>query len=268
MSRTQHYISVLLERLPKWELRSYEHQTSLDRLRDRISSAPDLREELQRLYKVKGFSDFSLCLLWIADKVERDPSLEESTLDEETLVFSLFRKAMGIVPAQPQEAPAEEPPQETFASGGYEPAPPEPAVEAPAPEEPSPRFAETASPAGESAAGDEHETRLARLLEQFLESVQSGNEDRRSLMADVLEESNRILAANSPREELNLFCRQLLEFIEYISSNQYLDDIRVMNILSNIQDPFTQWTRTDPSARAGVLDQANEILANFKTMFE
>ena len=42
MNRTQKYISLLLERLPKYELRSYEHQTSLDRIRDRVSSTSDI----------------------------------------------------------------------------------------------------------------------------------------------------------------------------------------------------------------------------------
>jgi len=82
MSRTQKYISLLLERLPKYELRSYEHQTSLDRIRDRISAASDINAELLYLYKVNNCADFALSLMWIADKVEKDISKEESTIDE------------------------------------------------------------------------------------------------------------------------------------------------------------------------------------------
>ena len=95
MSKAQNYLSVLLERLPKWELTSYEHQTSLDKLRDHISSASDLKRELNQLYRVKGFSDFALSLMWIVDKVEKGATPEESTLAEETLVFSYFRQAVG-----------------------------------------------------------------------------------------------------------------------------------------------------------------------------
>jgi hypothetical protein len=69
MNRSQKYISILLERLPKWELRSYEHQTSLDRIRDRITSASNIQSELQSLYRVNGFSEFALSLMWIAEKV-------------------------------------------------------------------------------------------------------------------------------------------------------------------------------------------------------
>ena len=108
MSRSQKYISILLERLPKWELRSYEHQTSLDQIRDRVSSASDIQAELLSLYRVKDFSDFALSLMWIADKVEKDPTLEESTLAEETLVFAKFRQALGDVSSPTQEStPAE-----------------------------------------------------------------------------------------------------------------------------------------------------------------
>ena len=97
MNRTQKYISLLLERLPKYELRSYEHQTSLDRIRDRVSSTSDIHAELLHLYKVKDCADFALSLMWVADKVEKDLTKDESTIDEETLVFSKFRQAIGDV---------------------------------------------------------------------------------------------------------------------------------------------------------------------------
>ncbi len=103
MNRSQKYISILLERLPKWELRSYEHQTSLDRIRDRITSASDIHMELDSLYKVKGFAEFALSLMWIVDKVEKDNTLDESTLAEETLVFEKLRLALGDIPVQSEE---------------------------------------------------------------------------------------------------------------------------------------------------------------------
>jgi hypothetical protein len=102
MIRSQKYLSILLERLPKWELRSYDHQTYLDQIRDRISSAADIQAELRSLYQVKGFANFVLSLMWIADKVEKDPTLEESTLAEETLVFSKFREAVGDISGDQQ----------------------------------------------------------------------------------------------------------------------------------------------------------------------
>jgi hypothetical protein len=69
-------------------------------------------------------------------------------------------------------------------------------------------------------------------------------------------------------EDYKQFCKLLTEFLEYISNNQYMDDVRVMNILSNIQDPFAQWAHSAPENRSGLLDPVNDILRDFKTMFE
>ena len=288
MNRTQKYISLLLERLPKYELRSYEHQTSLDRIRDRVSSASDIHAELLSMYKVKDFTDFAVSLMWIADKVEKDSTKEESTIDEETLVFSKFRQAIGEVPPAGQE------PQSAGSMfdlpGSQESVPtstPEPDLEfTPLAQReigsnPSLEstidsifgaasqghgMAQTAG--GGSTSGTEQEQRFAVLLEQFLESVQSGNDDRTKLLSDTINECNTVITAGSAEEDYMQFCKSLIEFLEYISNNQYLDDVRVMNILSNIQDPFAQWARTKPSNRIGILASVNDTLRDFKTMFE
>jgi hypothetical protein len=288
MSRTQKYISLLLERLPKYELRSYEHQTSLDRIRDRVSSTSDIQAELSYLYKVKGCADFALSLMWIADKVEKDFTKEESTIDEETLVFSKFRQAIGDVSPSGQESDTagtvfDLPGSQEFGSTPT-PAPksvfnlssppelesipaPEPTIDA--------IFGATAQTpeltqpmSGGSTSGNEQELSFALLLEQFLESVQSGNDDRKKLLSDIINECNAVLAAGSATEDYKQFCQLLTEFLQYISNNQYLDDVRVMNILSNIQDPFAHWARNKPNNRTGVLDAVNDILRDFKTMFE
>ncbi len=288
MSRTQQYISILLERLPKYELRSYEHQTTLDRIRDRVSSTSDIHAELLQLYRVKDCADFALSLMWIADKVEKDLTKEESTIDEETLVFSKFRQAVGDVSPSEQEsntagttfdipgsqefgsAPSSEPKLEFDLSSPPEfgsISAPEPTIDAifgeaaQTPEIPQPT-------GGGSTSGNEQELSFALLLEQFLEAVQSGNDVRTKLLSDIISKCNTVLAAGSAPEDYKQFCKLLTEFLQYISNNQYLDDVRVMNILSNIQDPFAQWARSKPNDRTGVLDSVNDILRDFKTMFE
>jgi hypothetical protein len=277
MNRTQKYISLLLERLPKYELRSYEHQKNLDRIRDRISSAPDIHEELVYLYRVKDCADFALSLMWIADKVEKDSAKEESTIDEETLVFSKFRQAMGD--ASPSDQGSEFagtimdlPGLQGFRSPS--PSPPE-SMSVPSSEPPidtifgtTAQFPDISQPASSgSPASTEQERGFAVLLEQFFESVQSGNDDRTKLLSNIVDECNRVLASVAAAEDYKQFCRLLTEFLQYISDNQYLDDVRVMNILSNIQDPFSQWARST-SDRTGLLDPVNDILRDFKTMFE
>lgn len=288
MNRTQRYISLLLERLPKYELRSYEHQTSLDRIRDRVSSTSDIHAEFLYLYQVKDCADFALSLMWIADKVEKDLTKEESTIDEETLVFSKFRQSIGDV--SPSEEESDSTGTTTNLPGSQEfrststPAPESafslsspPVLESISTLEPTidsifgdaAQSSELIQPTkGGSTYGSEQERRLAILLEQFLESVQSGNDDRTKLLSDIIDECNIVLTTDSAAEDYKQFCKLLTEFLQYISNNQYLDDVRVMNILSNIQDPFAQWARSKPNDRTGVLDAVNDILRDFKTMFE
>jgi hypothetical protein len=288
MSRTQQYISILLERLPKYELRSYEHQTTLDRIRDRVSSTSDIHAELLQLYRVKDCADFALSLMWIADKVEKDLTKEESTIDEETLVFSKFRQAVGDISPSEQESntagttfdipgsqefgstPSSEPKLEFDLSSPPEfgsISAPEPTIDAIFGE--AAQTPEITQPTnGGSTSGNEQELSFALLLEQFLEAVQSGNDVRTKLLSDIISKCNTVLAAGSAPEDYKQFCKLLTEFLQYISNNQYLDDVRVMNILSNIQDPFAQWARSKPNDRTGVLDAVNDILRDFKTMFE
>jgi hypothetical protein len=293
MNRSQKYISILLERLPKWELRSYEHQTSLDRIRDRVTSASDIYAELNSLYQVKGFAEFALSLMWIADKVEKDTTLDESTLAEETFVFEKLRYALGDISASSQESASTTETVDLPSLPGFE-STSSPALEGmsmspsetlheltPSPEpEATPEVlldswgkepqapTQTPSMGGSTTMGIEQERGFANLLERLLESVQSGNDDRTILLSNVLGECNAVLTAGSTPEDYKQFCQLLVEFLQYISDNQYLDDIRVMNIVSNIQDPVNQWARSEQNNRTGLLDPAIEILRDFKTMFE
>ena len=293
MNRSQKYISILLERLPKWELRSYEHQTSLDRIRDRVTSASDIDTELNSLYQVKGFAEFALSLMWIADKVEKDATLDESTLAEETLVFEKLRYALGDISASSQESTSTAetldlpslPGFESTASPaltGMSMSPSEPLHEqTPSPEpEATPEVLldswgkepqappQAPSMGGSTTMGSEQEHGFASLLVRFSESVQSGNDDRMTLLSDVINECNTVVTADLVPEDYKQFCQLLVEFLQYISDNQYIDDIRVMNIVSNIQDPVNQWARSEQNNRTGLLDPAIEILRDFKTMFE
>jgi len=219
MINAQKYISVLLERLPKWELTSYDHQTYLDRLRDRISSATDLQGELERLYQVKNFSDFALSLMWISNKVEKGLTLEESTIDEENLVFAKYQQAMGITPTishKAPEGPNIAPPPQSFPSS-------EPQISASSMEsvwesqitqssaQPSSQFA------GGTTVGREQERTFAQLLERFLESVQSGTDDRTTLASDVINECNNLLNSDVIPDDYRQFCQLLVEFLKYIT---------------------------------------------------
>jgi hypothetical protein len=284
MNRSQKYISVLLERLPKWELRSYDHQTCLDQIRDRITSASDIQTELNSLYRVKGFAEFALSLMWIVDKVEKDTTMDESTLAEETLVFEKLRFALGDTTALSQEAASTPETTDLPSSTEFESSS---AMQEPFNEpKPSPNIAatpdvlldswgkepqasaETPSMDNSTILGADQILSFSTLLERLLESIQSGNDDRTTLLTDVINECNTVLAAKSVPEDYSQFCNLFVEFLQYISDNQFLDDIRVMNIVSNIQGPVSQWAQSEQDNRAGLLDPAIDILRDYKAMFE
>ena len=227
---------------------------------------------------MKGFADFALSLLWIADKVEKDPTMDESTLSEETLVFEKFRQGIGDVsdsseescpivslsglpssesePAIPEESPYVSEPSLT----------PEPTLDttwATAFQSPG----QTSQSSGDSNLEIEQEHGFAHLLEKFMESVQSGNDERTKLMSDLINTCNTVIASASAAADYKEFCQLLVEFLQYISDNQFLDDVRVMNIVSNIQLP-TQWAQSEKDNRAGLLNPAIDVLRDYKTMFE
>ena len=106
------------------------------------------------------------------------------------------------------------------------------------------------------------------MVEKFLEAVQSGNDNRTTLLSDIISECNVVIASSNASEDYKHFCSLLTEFLNYISVNEYMDDVRVMNMLSNIQDPFSQWAHSSTESRSGYLDSVIDILRDFKTMFE
>jgi hypothetical protein len=266
MTRSQEFLTMMLHRLPKWELSSYEHQANLDKIRERLTSANDVQEELRRLYAVKNYSEFAMSLMWMAEKAEHDAQKYDSTPEEDELVFSLYRKAIGesLAPAPPPSfeftLPAEEPKTN-------------PPVAEPASSNSLwgdlTSFGDAVSeqPLTAPAASSQVQS-FSTLLDQVLEAIQSGAEERITLLNRLVAECKNILAdANTP-EDCRSFCQPLHEFLDYVLAGELIDDIRVMNIISNIQGPFAQWEQAQPENRAGLLDGAIDILRDFKTMFE
>jgi hypothetical protein len=294
-------------------------------------------------------------LLWIAEKVERDPALLEPTPEEQNLTLEAFRRAIGdsgegfgvATPTEPvAEIPTETEPEtpsgfgleqtpevpidfpaepsfandlsvggsieqaETMSSFGPTPeqelsadalagfgppsepgamddtmagfgSPSEPLAEFPsAPslestpevlgdfpsfEQLEPGFS-TASPTGSEEGA---EVEFAKLVEQFVEAVQTGAENRDVIEEQVLAVCASTLAEGSAAsDDYRNFCQILSEFISYVMDNQLVDDIRVMNLLSNVTDPVWAWARADASSRAGILDAAYDVLRDYKSLFE
>lgn len=266
MTQAQQYIDTLLGHIPTWELKSIEDRNMFDEIKERLATSEDLTADLAALYRVKGLADFALCLLWIMEKAETNPWQSDPSADEENLVFTMFKKARGGESASSlldslSAGSASEPlsaqgQQSTNPFAGF-------SFESSA----SPQKSNTAVQSTGGAVSPEQEKNFANLLEKFLEAIQNAAEERISLMESMKAECRTFLALSSSTD-LHEFCRLILEFLDYVDDNQFIDDIRVMNIISNIQGPYLQWKENPPENRTGILDPALEILRDFKSMFE
>ncbi len=347
MSRSQQYIGSLFERIPKAALARADQQSAFDQIREKLGTTPDILEELKTLYKVKDFSDLALGLMWIAEKVENDPSRLEPTNDEEALVFSMFQRAYveeGSAPVtyapsvepEAEVAPASDvaptsevsapvldfpsalpestsqstvetlaetpqgfdfPSQETAAASPFDStlveslapsdaspsfdvfnAPP-PAEQAPTeiPVAPEATFGSEASPPADSPsptdeapvasapAGSEQEH--AALFEKFIEALQGATEDRMALLDQLVQRCHEVAASDAPQEYKD-YSQMLTTLLKSLTDNQMLDDVRAMNMLSAVLDPFSQWAKTDPGSRSGIIEPGVESLRGFIALFE
>lgn len=274
MTRSQQYVHSLMENVAEGQIASDAYRLTFGKIARRLAEAEDFEGELRNLYRVAGFSTFALSLMWIAEEVENNPAKTEYTMDEQQLVVSNFRYAVGDLESPPVGGEPESamPAPETFAAGPpEEPVTEMPAVldtEAPgvpeqvAPEEP-PAFSEM-PPAQPGSEAD-----FAGLMEKFVEAMQSGSADRDQLVQTVIAQSKAFVADESGApDDLREFCGFLLEFLQYIMENGFMDDVRVMNILSNVSSPVSSWAQAAPDGREGILAEGTEILRTFKSLFE
>jgi len=287
MTRSQAYINALMENVSEGQLASDEFRVVFGRIRERLTEGEDFDHELRALYKVTGLGDFALSLMWIAEQVDQNPSKTEYTPEEQAFVLDLFRAAVGDTSVAPLEetpqtpepveesppaAPVEAPAEDVFAGPPPE-QPVEESVEMPQnlQMETSGRIDESekaiyAAPPGPAS---DSQGNFPGLMEQFVEAMQSGSDDREQLLTSVLQESNVItpMGSGAP-DDLRDFCQYLVEFLTYIRENGFMDDVRVMNILSNVSSPVASWAEAPPDAREGRLAEGIEILRTFKSLFE
>ncbi len=279
MIRAQQYIQALMENVAEGQISSDDYRMTFAKIRRLLAGAEDFNAEMRRLYKVAGFSNFALALMWVAERVEADPSKLEYTPEEQSLIVSHFRFAIGDMESPPlgEESFAEPQSLESQFTPVQETPETPPAVEE-TPEMPDHLQMETAGPIDESektayapppgpASGSEGE--FAALMEKFVEAMQSGSDERDGLVQSVLAQSNTMMAEGSGvPDDLREFCGFLVEFLKYITENGFMDDVRVMNILSNVSGPVASWAQAPPDGRGGVLTEGTEILRTFKSLFE
>ena len=276
MNRAQQYINALFDRVPIWEF-PVESRNSFDSLKQRFSETSDVYAELRQLFRVNNFGDIAISLMWIAGTVDQDPTRLDPTAEDESMFTANLRTALL---GETAVAPSTSAPGDAFSSGaemfGG-------AVEdTPSPTEHDATFqtkdfgfgvqeaGSSSVPTSFSMTSGNITTDVAgfsSFLEKFLESVQSGSDDRMELLQG-LEASSQFVVSSDQPDEFKQFCKYLIEFLQYIVANQFLDDVRVMNLVTNIQEQFAQWAQASPSDRTGLLDNGIEILRDFKSMFE
>ena len=223
MTQANDVLQSILSNFPESELGSGEQQRVFEGIKSRLLGAPDAVEELKVLFKVKGFADFATGLMWMIDRAGKSSGQVTIGPEDETLLLSSFRRAVGDSnPADGAAAPAE---------------------------------------AGEWEKG------FASLVEQFAEAVQSGSGESKILLQDLVSECDS-LGTRGGGEEIVELSSLLAEFLKYISQTDLLDDVRVINILSNVSSVVTQWSSTPASARQGILEEALASLRDFKSHFE
>jgi hypothetical protein len=203
-----------------------------ENIKTRLVDAPDAAEELKNLYKVKGFSDFATGLMWMVDRAEKNPGKVSIGPEDETLLLSSFRKAVSEGPLEASEVAPE---QALGQKGG--------------------------------ATGESDPRVFAGQVEQFAEAVQSGSGGMRMLQEDLAADCESI-AQEGGAPDLVEFATLFGDFLKFISEGELFDDVRVINILSNISSTVSGWANAPADGRAGLLEEALNVLRDFKTHFE
>jgi len=248
------YIDILLDAISNEPFPSEDQREMLLTIKGHLAAVPDLGEELKRLYKVEHFTEFAIALMWIQQQVDLDPGRSEPAPDDQYLVSMKFRQAFsgGSSESEPSQSVVEE-----------EPAAAEPARQDP-PQVPG---AEERPPVAYDP--DAPEETFPQLLDKFVIAAQAGVDDKIKLLEKVMSAAAEIGQPESDySSDLQEFCSTLLEFLSYAKRNEYMDDVRTMNILSTISDVASSWSSASIEARSGLLSDGIRALTDAQSHYE
>ena len=260
MTHIQVVVDALFERFPPEELGGGSERGQFERLRSTLTETEEWPGTLRRLYQAEQCDELALGLMWLTERLGAEPERREPGPEEEEVFFRALRRGLGLQQAEfgrfaAEAMPTFSEPQPDQTGAGPGDVASEPVV--------SP-FTE----GGPETEGTSDPEIFGRILERFLEAVQSGSDDRASLLERLRASCTMIGSDASTGEEYQRYAVLIRDFLSYISEHQLLDDVRVMNLVTNIQDPFGQWLSTPEGDRAGILDQCHEMHKDFRTMFE
>lgn len=272
MTHVQTVVDALFERFPPQELGGGPERDLFERLRASLTGSQEWMGTLRRLYQAEQCDELALGLMWITERLEADADRREPGADEEEVFFRALRKGLGL--PQAGFGDLTEPAVEPTTSEQYQPKTYTPSEE-PQPDAIVESEAVASVPAPVDVTGGEGLVEgtsdpdiFGRLLERFLEAVQSGSDDRAEILERLRAGCAAIKSDPSSGEEYQRYAGLVDDFLGYINEHQLLDDVRVMNLVTNIQEPFGQWLSTPENERPGILDQGHEMHKDFRTMFE
>ena len=88
-----------------------------------------------------------------------------------------------------------------------------------------------------------------------------------ALLDQLVQRCHEVAASDAPQEYKD-YSQKLTTLLKSLTDNQMLDDVRAMNMLSAVLDPFSQWAKTDPGSRSGIIEPGVESLRGFIALFE
>jgi hypothetical protein len=128
-------------------------------------------------------------------------------------------------------------------------------------------FLPPSAPSPREEPGGQDEKAFAAQLEKFSEAIQGGVEGRGPMLEALFNDCGHAANSNSG-DEFKQFNVLLADFLKYIAESELLDDVRVINILSNVSSAVTQWASASSEARPSLMEEAMGMLRDFKTHFE
>ena len=269
-----------------------EAQSVIERVRDRVVSSQDAMKDTALLYGTMDCDDMALGLMWVLERAAADQDRSVATPEEEQAVHTALTATltrMGMLGEEPDSnaesvpeigasddpgmtvEPEPEPLMEEEPVADIEQAEPDSvdtaeaedsgAVEPAADED----AGEAAQPTGEGSADP---AVIGAQLEQLVEALQAGSDERDQLLSALRSSFALCLGDSSTDAVIRAYSESVDDFLGYVQENDLLDDVRVMNFFTNVQEPFAQWLDAAEDAREGVLEQAIDFLTDFRAMFE
>ena len=263
------------------------HGTKMRRLTERLEQAASLKQELQSLQHVSGFTKAALSMEWVMERVTKsgeDFSPDQFDIDATLLSDRLFEAFL----SEPFDAPAESSVESGSSAGALSESsvesivpqsveeqaelPVVSAVDAPElsslpaqpefiPEHPAP----PPPPEEPPALTELLDQNLLLGFQRFTEIVSKLGEkspsERKSVfavLAMIAKSSTEVARAQGKKEILEFF-QSVIKFIQYVDSSGSAQDSRVAEIMRNVGERLSK-ALAERSNGAALLQSINEIL--------